>query len=55
MTGYHNLPDATAKALTPDGYYITGDLFRRDSEGFYYLIGRSDDMFSQRRRERLSG
>ena len=45
MTGYHNLPDAPAKALTPDGFYVTGDVFRRDSEGFYYFIGRSDDMF----------
>src|SRR5271169_6183892 len=45
MTGYHNLPEATAKALTPDGFYITGDVFRRDSDGFYYFVGRSDDMF----------
>jgi acyl-CoA synthetase (AMP-forming)/AMP-acid ligase II len=45
MTGYHNLPEATAKALTPDGFYITGDVFRRDSDGFYYFVGRGDDMF----------
>jgi acyl-CoA synthetase (AMP-forming)/AMP-acid ligase II len=45
MTGYHNLPEATAKALTPDGFYITGDLFCRDSDGFYYFVGRRDDMF----------
>jgi long-chain acyl-CoA synthetase len=45
MTGYHNLPEATAKAMTPDGFYITGDVFRRDSDGFYYFVGRSDDMF----------
>ena len=45
MTGYHNLPEATAKALTPDGFYITGDVFRRDREGFYYFVGRGDDMF----------
>jgi acyl-CoA synthetase (AMP-forming)/AMP-acid ligase II len=45
MTGYHNLPEATARALTPDGFYITGDVFRCDSDGFYYFIGRSDDMF----------
>jgi len=45
MTGYHNLPEATAEALTPDGFYITGDVFRRDSEGFFYFVGRSDDMF----------
>jgi long-chain acyl-CoA synthetase len=45
MTGYHNLPEATAKALTADGFYITGDVFRRDTGGFYYFIGRADDMF----------
>jgi long-chain acyl-CoA synthetase len=45
MTGYHKLSEATAEALTPDGFYITGDVFRRDSEGFYYFVGRSDDMF----------
>ena len=45
MTGYHNLPEATAKALTPDGFYITGDLFRREVDGFYHFVGRGDDMF----------
>jgi len=45
MTGYHNLPEATAKVLTPDGFYITGDVFRRDGDGFYHFVGRGDDMF----------
>ena len=45
MNGYHNLPEATAAALTPDGFYITGDVFRRDIDGFYYFVGRADDMF----------
>jgi acyl-CoA synthetase (AMP-forming)/AMP-acid ligase II len=45
MNGYHHLPDATAKALTSDGFHITGDVFRRDAVGFYYFIGRADDMF----------
>jgi len=45
MTGYHNLPEATARVLTPDGFCITGDVFRRDRDGFYYFVGRSDDMF----------
>ena len=45
MTGYHNLPEATAKVLTPDGFYITGDVFRRDRDGFYYFVGRGDNMF----------
>jgi long-chain acyl-CoA synthetase len=45
MSGYHNLPEPTARALTPNGYYITGDVFRRDAEGFYYFVGRADEMF----------
>ena len=44
MNGYHNRPDV-APPITPDGYYITGDVFRRDKDGFYYFIGRTDDMF----------
>ena len=45
MTGYHNLPEATARAMTADGFYVTGDVFRRDAQGFYYFVGRADDMF----------
>jgi acyl-CoA synthetase (AMP-forming)/AMP-acid ligase II len=44
MNGYHNRPDVPVP-ITPDGYYITGDVFRRDRDGFYYFIGRTDDMF----------
>jgi acyl-CoA synthetase (AMP-forming)/AMP-acid ligase II len=44
MLGYHNRPDV-APPLTPDGFYITGDVFRRDAEGFHYFVGRTDDMF----------
>lgn len=45
MPGYHNLPEKTAAVMTPDGYYHTGDLMRRDAQGFYYFVGRADDMF----------
>ncbi len=45
MNGYHNLPEVTRKAMTPDGYYITGDVFRRAADGFFYFVGRADDMF----------
>jgi acyl-CoA synthetase (AMP-forming)/AMP-acid ligase II len=44
MNGYHNRPDV-AVPFTKDGYYHTGDVFRRDADGFYYFIGRADDMF----------
>jgi long-chain acyl-CoA synthetase len=45
MNEYHQLPDLTGTALTPDGYYVTGDVFRRDENGFFYFVGRTDDMF----------
>ncbi|HLM10901.1 MAG TPA: class I adenylate-forming enzyme family protein [Reyranella sp.] len=45
MTHYHKLPEVTAKAMTPDGYYRTGDVFRRDANGFFFFVGRADDMF----------
>jgi acyl-CoA synthetase (AMP-forming)/AMP-acid ligase II len=44
MLGYHNWADAD-QPITADGYYITGDVFRRDADGFYYFVGRTDDMF----------
>ena len=45
MNGYHKLPEATKKAMTGDGYYVTGDVFRRDEDGFFFFVGRVDDMF----------
>jgi len=32
--------------LTEDGYFITNDLFKIDEQGFYYYLGRADDMFT---------
>ncbi|WP_369645399.1 class I adenylate-forming enzyme family protein [Variovorax sp. V118] len=43
MQGYHQRPDLSP--FTADGFYITGDVFRRDDEGFYTFVGRRDDMF----------
>jgi acyl-CoA synthetase (AMP-forming)/AMP-acid ligase II len=43
--GYLNLPAKTAEAITADGFYRTGDVMRRDGDGFYYFVGRQDDMF----------
>ena len=45
MKGYHNLPEATAKVLSSDGWMNTGDILRRDEVGWYYFVDRSDDMF----------
>ncbi len=46
MSGYLNLPEKTREALTADGWYVSGDVFRRDTDGAYYFIGRADDMFN---------
>jgi acyl-CoA synthetase (AMP-forming)/AMP-acid ligase II len=45
MSHYHKRADATTKATTNDGFYVTGDIFRRDQIGFYFFVGRADDMF----------
>ncbi len=44
MNGYWKLPEKTAERMV-DGWYHTGDLFRRDENGFYFFIGREDDQF----------
>ena len=44
LLAYHNLPEETAKRIR-DGWYHTGDICRRDADGFYYFVGRTDDMF----------
>ncbi|HWP88208.1 MAG TPA: class I adenylate-forming enzyme family protein, partial [Burkholderiales bacterium] len=44
LLAYHNLPGETAKRIR-DGWYHTGDICRRDADGFYYFVGRTDDMF----------
>jgi long-chain acyl-CoA synthetase len=44
MNGYHNRPDLQPP-FTADGFYMTGDVFRRDSDSFHFFVGRTDDMF----------
>ena len=41
---YLNKPDKTAE-LIRDGWVTTGDVYRRDEDGFYWFEGRSDDLF----------
>ena len=43
--GYLNLPEKSAEVITADGWYDSGDVFRRDADGNYYFVGRDDDMF----------
>jgi fatty-acyl-CoA synthase len=42
--GYWNNPEATAVALDAAGWFHTGDLARKDEEGFHWIAGRRKDM-----------
>ncbi len=42
--GYWRNPEATAAALDAEGWFHTGDLARRDAEGFHSIAGRKKDM-----------
>jgi long-chain acyl-CoA synthetase len=43
MKGYWQRPDATAAAIR-EGWFQTGDLARRDEDGFYFIVDRKKDM-----------
>ena len=43
FTGYYNAPDKTAE-VWHDGYYHTGDTAWKDEDGFYWFVGRVDDV-----------
>ncbi len=46
MSGYVNNPEQMAKRIDADGWYNTGDILRKDEKGWFYFVGRSDDMFT---------
>lgn len=43
MSGYFDLPEETQSVLV-DGWYLTGDLAEKDSEGFLSIIGRRTEL-----------
>jgi len=44
MEGYNKLPGKTSDVIR-EGWYRSGDIMHRDENGFFYFIGRADDMF----------
>lgn len=53
MAGYWNLPEETERKLRPgkmpgERVLHTGDLFRRDRDGYYYFVSRRDDIIKSR-------
>ena len=43
MKGYYKRPEATDEAIH-DGWFRSGDLGKKDADGFYYIVDRSKDM-----------
>jgi long-chain acyl-CoA synthetase len=44
MAGYWQRPDETARSMTPDGYFKSGDIGIRDAHGFFKIVDRKKDM-----------
>lgn len=44
MPGYWRQPEATAEAMTEDGYFKTGDIAIMDKEGYFRIVDRKKDM-----------
>jgi malonyl-CoA/methylmalonyl-CoA synthetase len=44
FSGYWRMPEKTATAFRPDGFFITGDLGTIDADGYVHIVGRGNDM-----------
>jgi len=44
MKEYFKNPEATADSLTPDRWFRTGDLGRKDADGYVFITGRSKEL-----------
>jgi 2,3-dihydroxybenzoate-AMP ligase len=47
LRGYLRAPEHNARAFTPDGFYLTGDLMRRHPSGNYVVEGRKKDLINR--------
>ncbi len=43
MKGYYNRPEATREAIV-DGWFYSGDMGRKDADGFFYIVDRKKDL-----------
>jgi long-chain acyl-CoA synthetase len=44
MKGYWNRPEATAEAISDDGWFATGDIATVDEEGYFFIVDRKKDL-----------
>ena len=44
MLEYYKQPDTTAETFTADGWLRTGDIGYRDSDGYYFIVGRAKEL-----------
>ncbi len=42
--GYWQMPEKTREELRADGWFITGDLGKRDADGYVHIVGRAKDL-----------
>jgi long-chain acyl-CoA synthetase len=44
MKGYWNRPEATAEAISDDGWFATGDMATIDEDGYFFIVDRKKDL-----------
>ena len=54
LSGYWEQPEATAAAFDPERWFLTGDLGRKDADGYFWFVARKKDII-RRRGENISG
>ncbi|MBM3569912.1 MAG: malonyl-CoA synthase [Alphaproteobacteria bacterium] len=42
--GYWRMPEKTKAEFRPDGFFVTGDVAKRDARGYIHIIGRAKDL-----------
>lgn len=47
LRGYYNAPEHNARAFSPDGFYMSGDLMWRHPSGNYVVAGRTKDLINR--------